>query len=165
MSLFSSRTSLLIVAVMLLSGCTRLPVSGKGTAPSDAYPQSHVFRSGPLEIRLDRAGSRGGAFRVPPPGTEWLSCDVEVVNTSDSTITVRAKEGQLLLYDGEKPVKAEGTGATFSKGYRVLFGGSGVLPAKAEISMYNNFAVRPEQRNLTLVCRLPGYPQFKWRVR
>ena len=124
-------------------------------------------RSGPLEMRLTEAGPPGGASVVPPAGLEWLRCSLDITNTSETTQTVDYQAGQLALFDGHKAVPARGgTGSTAEDaGHKMIFSRVPALPGGGAVAVYRNFLVTPDQRNLTLVYRLPGYPDHTWKVR
>jgi hypothetical protein len=145
------RVSLVFVALFALSGCNAI-----------------VQRSGPLEVRLTKVGAPGGATVAPPAGFDVLRCAIEVVNTSKSTVGVRYKDGELVLYEGANVIggQREGTSSTAgTAGHELIDSSAPELPGGGTVAVSRDFLVKPDQRSLTLVYRLPGYPDFRWRVR
>lgn len=140
-----------LLALLTLTGCASLP--------------RHL---GPLEVRLVQAGPPGGANQVPPAGFEHFDCTVEVTNTSQSSVTVRYEDGQLVLYDAGGIVGGQqsGTSSTASTaGHALIEPPTTTLPAGGTVTVSRDFLLKPTQHDLTLVYRLPGYPELKWSVR
>lgn len=143
--------TLVLVVVLALPGCT---------------PARQ--RLGSLEVRLTEAGPPGGANPVPPAGFDRFRCALEVTNTSESTVTVRYKDGQLVLYDAGRIAGGQqgGTSSDASTaGHALIEPSTTALPAGGTVTVVGDFLLKPSQRNLTLVYRLPGYPELKWNVR
>jgi hypothetical protein len=155
--------SRLWVAVAVLAGLVCF-VSGCAMNPTAAPSR----RSGPLEVRLSKAGAPGGANPAPPAGFDLFRCGVDVLNTSDSRIDLDYKDGELVLYQGKTPIDGqyEGTSSTgVTAAGELMDSSSTILPGKARLAVSRTFLIKPDQRNLTLVYRLPGRGEFTWRVR
>jgi hypothetical protein len=152
---------------MRARGALTLVVAPVAVSLGAAGCGSTVHKSGPIEVSLTRVGAPAGAFKAPPDGFELLSCSVEVVNTSDGTITVDYPHAQLVLYEGDREVGGDWEGASYGAGTaagRALEDTATQLPSRASVSVHRVFLVEPGQRDFRLVYQVRDYPEFTWRV-